>query len=156
MLQDALSWYTFDAADIIAKSAISKRKFEFDDGGSFSTYQELMHSWVAYELVKVLLNFGLTPKICEDLNGWSLDLYCLFSYVGVKKRDASKKERSDEPLSILFDKTLHNSYFGKLPFKSKEKFSKTINTILPLVILTWLHQLQEYFYEIVDTNEHGD
>ena len=129
MLQNALSRYTFDAADIIAKTAISKRKFEFDDRGSFSTYQELMHLWVAYELVKVLLNFGLTPKNCEYLNNWSPDLYCLFSYLGAKQQDASKKERTDELLSILFDKTLHNRYFGKLPLGSKEKFAKTTNTI---------------------------
>ena len=44
------------------------------------------------------------------------------------------KKRADELLSILFDKTLHNSYFDKLPFGSKEKFAKTTNTILPLVI----------------------
>jgi hypothetical protein len=44
MLQYALSWYTFDATDVIANTAISKRKVEFDDRGSFGTYQELMHS----------------------------------------------------------------------------------------------------------------
>ena len=70
MLQDALL-YTFDAANTISTTAI---KFEFDDSGSFSTYQELMHSWVAYKHVKVLLNFGLTLKICEDLNNWSPDV----------------------------------------------------------------------------------
>ncbi len=30
------------------------------------------------------------------------------------------------------------------------------NTKLPLVVLTWLHQLQEYFYEIGDNKESGD
>jgi hypothetical protein len=42
--------------------------------------------------------------------------------------------------------------FGKLPFGSKEKFAKMTNTALPLVELTWLRQLEEYFYEIGDTN----
>jgi hypothetical protein len=70
--------------------------------------------------------------------------------LGAKQRDASKKERADELLSMSFDKTLGNSYFGKLPFESKEKFAKTTNTILPFVILTWLRQLQEHFYEIVE------
>jgi hypothetical protein len=112
MLQYALSWYAcFDAADVIAKTAISKRKIEFDDMSSFSTYQELMHSWVAYKLVKVLLNFQLTPKIREDLNDWSPDLYCLFAYLGAKQRDVPEEERADKMLSILFDKTLHNNYF---------------------------------------------
>jgi hypothetical protein len=75
--------------------------------------------------------------------------------LGAKQWDASKKERTDELFSILFDKTLHNGYFGKLPFGSKEKFAKTTNTILPLVILMWLRQLREHFHEIVDTNENG-
>ncbi len=30
------------------------------------------------------------------------------------------------------------------------------NTTLPLVVLTWLCQLQEYFYKISDTNERRD
>jgi hypothetical protein len=59
-------------------------------------------------------------------------------------------------LTILFDKTLHNGYFGKLPFGSKDKFAKMTNTTLPLVVLTWLCQLEEYFYKIGDTNESGD
>jgi hypothetical protein len=59
-------------------------------------------------------------------------------------------------LTILFDKTLHNRYFGKLPFGSKDKFAKMTNTTLPLVMVTWLPQLEEYFYKISDTNESGD
>ncbi len=59
-------------------------------------------------------------------------------------------------MAILFDKTLHNGYFGKLPFGSKDKFAKITNTTLLLVMLTWLRQLEEYFYKIGDTNENGD
>ncbi len=59
-------------------------------------------------------------------------------------------------MTILFDKTLHNGYFGKLPFGSKDKFTKMTNTTLPLVMLTWLCHLEEYFYKIGDTNESGD
>jgi hypothetical protein len=59
-------------------------------------------------------------------------------------------------LTILFDRTLHNEYFTKLPFGSREKFAKMTNITLKLVVLTWLHQLQEYFYKIGDTNEIRD
>ncbi len=110
-------------------------------------FQELMHSWIWYELVKVLLTFGLSPKIREDLESWSPDLFNLFSYLGNKQRDPSKKEPADKLLTILFDKTLHNRYFRKLPFGSKDKFAKMTNTTLPLVVLTWLCQLKEYFYK---------
>ena len=93
-----------------------------------------MHSWGGYKLVKVLLNFGLSPKIHADLKDWSPDLYYLFIYLGAKQRDMSKKERADELLSILFDKTLHNSYFGKLSFGSREKFAKMANTTITIAI----------------------
>ncbi len=59
-------------------------------------------------------------------------------------------------MTILFDKTLHNGYVGKPSFGSKDKFTKMTNTTLPLVVLTWLRQLEEYFYKIGDTNESGD
>ncbi len=64
-----------------------------------------MHSWVGYKLVKVSLTFGLSPKIWEDLVSWSLDLFNLFSYLGNKQWDPSKKECAEDLLTILFDKT---------------------------------------------------
>ncbi len=76
-------------------------------------FQELMHSWVGYKLAKVLLTFGLSPKIWEDLESWSPNLFNLFSYLGDKQWDHSKKECAEDLLTILFDKTLHNGYFWK-------------------------------------------
>jgi hypothetical protein len=58
-------------------------------------------------------------------------------------------------LTILFDKTLHNGFFGKLPFGSKDEFVKMTITTLQLVVLMWLLQLEEYFYKIGDTNKSG-
>jgi hypothetical protein len=115
-----------------------------------------MHSWVGYKLVKVLLDFGLSPKSWQDLEDWSLDLFNLFFYLGDKQWDPSKKEHAEHLLTILFDRTLHNGYFAKLPFERRNKFSKMINTTLALVVLTWLCQLQEYFYKTGDANENGD
>jgi hypothetical protein len=75
--------------------------------------------------------------------------------MGNKKRE-TKKEEAERILTILFQKTQHNSYFAKLPFGSKANFEKMPNAILPLVVLTWLRQLQEYFFEISDSKETGD
>jgi hypothetical protein len=75
-------------------------------------FQELMHSWVGHELVKVLLIFGLSPKIRNDLENWSPDLFHLFFHMGDKQRD-TKKEEADWLLFILFHKTLHSGYFAK-------------------------------------------
>ncbi len=52
-----------------------QKKVNFDDRGVFNMFQELMHSWVGYKLEKVLLNFGLSPKIWQDLEDWSPDLF---------------------------------------------------------------------------------
>jgi hypothetical protein len=60
--------------------------------------------------------------------------------MGNKKWDTNKEE-ADCVLTILFQKTQHNSYLTKLPFGSKANFEKMPNTILPLVVLTWLRQL---------------
>jgi hypothetical protein len=131
------------------------KKVDYDDRRAFNMFQELMHSWIGYKLVKVLLTFGLSPKIWEDLESWSPDLFIFFSYLGNKQWDPSKK-CAEELLTILFDKTLHNGYFRKLPFGSKDKFSKMTNTTLPLFVLTRLHQLEEFFYKIGDTFKSRD
>jgi hypothetical protein len=72
------------------------------------------------------------------------------------KKQNTKKEEADRLLTILFEKTLHSGYFAKLPFGSKANFEKMPNTIIPLVVLKWLRQLQEHFYKISDTKESGD
>ena len=120
-----------------------------------------MHSWVGYELVQVLLAFGLSPKLQDDLNDFSPDLFVLFSYFEDKQEDSLKKEEADCLLQILFNKTEHSSYFGKQPFGKKTKFLKMENTTIPLVILTWLGQLEEHFYRqptirpSIDWNDNG-
>ena len=48
-------------------------------------FEHIIHSWVGYELVKVLLKYGLSPSVRSDLNDWSPDLYELFVNFGEKK-----------------------------------------------------------------------
>ncbi len=91
ILQDALLWYTFDAAFVISNSAIAKKEVEVEDkGGNHGLFEHLMHSWIGYELVKVLLKYGLSPKLGSDLNKWSPESIELFSYFGEKLWDPSK------------------------------------------------------------------
>ena len=99
-------------------------------------FEHLMHSWVGYELVKVLLKYGLSPKLQSDLNKWLPDLHQLFSYFGKKQLDSSKSPT--QLLIVLFEITEHCRYFGKLLFGKRKKFEKMTNTTIPLVILTWL------------------
>jgi hypothetical protein len=74
--------------------------------------------------------------------------------MGSKKRDTNKTE-ANRLITILFQKALHNSYFDKLPFGSKSHFEKMPNTILPLVVLSWLQQLEEIFSRSVITKRLG-
>ena len=119
ILQDALSWYTFNTAFVISNSTITKKVDIEDRGGNHELFEHLMHSWIGYELVKVLLKYGLSPKLQSDLNEWSPDLYQLFSYFGEKQRDSSKNPT--QLLIVLFKRTEHCSYFRKLPFGTRKK-----------------------------------
>jgi hypothetical protein len=94
--------------------------------------------------------FGKTLKIGHRI--YSI----FFSSLSNKQRDPLKKEQAECLLTILFDRTLHNGYFAKLPFGSRDKFAKMTNITLPFFVYRWLHQLQDYFYIIGDTNENRD
>jgi hypothetical protein len=78
--------------------------------------------WV--KLVKVLLAFGLSPKIRDDLESWSLDVFNLFSYLGDKQRDPSKKERAEELLTILFDKLYSTGILGNYHLEARTNLQK--------------------------------
>lgn len=117
-------------------------------------FEHIIHSWVGYELVKVLLKYGLSPSVRSDLNDWSPDLYELFAYFGEKSRDPANKPST--ALTILFDQTEHCSYFEKLGFGKKTRFEKMPDAIIPLVILTWLRQLQEYSFNLPENKTLAD
>ena len=110
-------------------------------------FQEFMQMWVGYELVKVLRIFGLQPTgIREDVQSWSPDLYALFMYFKDKKENASNEKRAQQIMTILFDETDHDGHFSAVKFGSKSNIEKMRQKTLFLVILTWLRQLQQFFY----------
>jgi hypothetical protein len=114
-----------------------------------------MQSWVGYDLVKVLHVFGLQPSLRKDINEWLEDLFKTFAYLSDKNNE-KYKENTLRVLDILFDKTDHNSYFTKLNFRSKEKFNTMHNYTLPLIVLTWLRQLQQFFFAQKEGDMKGD
>jgi hypothetical protein len=84
-------WYTYDAAITTSTTSIAKRKVDYDDRGAFNMFQELMLSWVGYKLVKVLLVFGLSPKVWNDLESWSPDLFNFFPTLVTNNRTLKKR-----------------------------------------------------------------
>ena len=99
-------------------------------------FQQFIHSWLCYELVKVLYVFGLQPQIRSDISDWSQELHTAFDYFNNKQQE--QKEMALKVLDTLFDKTQHNSSFNKIILGSKQKFKRIKNPTLCLVMLTWL------------------
>jgi hypothetical protein len=78
---------------------------------------------VGYELVKVIVVFGLQPtRLNNSLKEWSKDLHDIFSYMLTKKPEL--KVRANEILEVLFNKTLHKGHWKHVQFGTKKKKSK--------------------------------
>ncbi len=75
----------------------------------------------------------------------------MFDYFNNKQHEEDKV-LALKLLDTLFDKTEHNSHFDKINFGNKQKFRHMKNPILYLVILTWLRQLQQCFFEKSEQN----
>jgi hypothetical protein len=118
-------------------------------------FQQFIHSWLRYELVKVLNVFGLQPQIRYDISNWSQELHTVFDYSNNKQHE-QHKVLALKVLDTLFDKTEHISYFDKINIGSKYKFMHMKNLILYLVILMWLRQLQQCFFEKSDLDPARD
>jgi len=153
VLSDALSFYVYDAGSILA-TTIAKRPANLIDKGQSLLFHELMHSWVAYEILKVLTIYGLQPTtVNKSLSKWSPDLYDVFTYITTRKQN--HKTNAERILGLLMQDKMHNGHFTKSPFGSKTLFLKQHNATLSLVILTWLRQLQQFFYGET-TQENGN
>ncbi len=83
----------------------------------------------------------------------------MFNYFNNKQQE--HKEMALKVLDNLFDKTKNNSYFDTINFGIKQKFRHMENPTLYLVILTWLRQLKQCFFEksehepLRDWNKYG-
>ena len=152
---DALSFYVYDAGSVLA-TTIARRPSppRSPDKGQSLLFHELMHSWVAYEILKVLIIYGLQPTtLNKNLNKWSEDLYDVFTYVIT--RNQTHKQNAERLLDSLLNAKLHNGHFTKSNFGTRSAFLKMENGTLSLVIITWLRQLQQFFCK-ADTQLNGD
>jgi hypothetical protein len=153
---DALSFYIYDTGSVLATS-IAQRPFPTGkpDRGQSLLFHKFIQSWVGYELVKVLVTFGLQPiTLTSTLKNWSKDLHGIFTYMLTKNLDL--KGRAEEILDVLFSKTLHCGYWLRTQFGARTKFFEQSNGVLSLVVLTWLHQLQQFFLNDEHTHNNGN
>ena len=141
--------------DMIANS-IARQPFGTGkpDRGQSLLFHEFIQSWVGYELVKVLVTFGLQPiTLNSSLKNWSTDLHDIFTYMWSKNPDL--KGRAEEILEVLFTKTQHSGHWSHVQFGARTKFFEQSNGILSLVILTWLCQLQQFFLNDKHRHKNG-
>ena len=154
---DGLSLYIYDAAHIIS-TKIAKKHFSIKkDHGEVLFFQNIMYHWVCYECVKMLYVFGIQPTIRSDIFKWSPELDSLFKYFSnMNANDEEQKKEASNMLDILLNSTAHSSYFNKLPFGKKTKLVHIDKPILYLVVLTWLRQLQQHFFNQNETDDKRD
>ncbi len=72
-------------------------------------------------------------------------MFATFTYLTNRTKN-EYKDKAYKMVDKLFDRTKQSSYFSKLNFGSKEKFKTLNNSSLYLLILTWLRQLEEYYF----------
>ena len=145
----------------IIATKIAKKSFEGKDKGESSIFHQFIHYWIHYECVKVLVVFGIQPTIRSDIDSWSSELHAVLMYFTSKTENSVYKVKALQVLDTLFDNTDHNGYFNKVNIAGKQILHHDPNPILIVVILSYLRQLQQLFYEVGDTdrkrdwNEHG-
>ena len=105
----------------------------------------------------MLYVFGIQPTIRSDISTWSSELDSLFKYFSnMNANNEEQKNEATNILEILLNSTAHSSYFNKLPFGKKTKLVHIDKPILYLVVLTWLRQLQQYFFNQNETDSNRD
>jgi hypothetical protein len=149
--------YIYDAAHIISTKIAKKHFYIKKDHGEVLFFQNIMYHWVCYECVKMLYVFGIQPTIRSDISTWSPELDFLFEYFSnMNANDEEQKKEATNILDILLNSTAHSSYFNKLPFGKKTKLVHIDKPILYLVVLTWLRQLQQHFFNQNETDNKRD
>jgi hypothetical protein len=153
---DALSFYIYDAGNVTANS-IARQPFGLGkaDSGQSLLFHKFTQSWLGYQLVKVLVTFGLQPKhLNSSLKDWSQDLHIIFTYMQTKNPDL--KRRATEIHDVLFINTVHSGHWSHVQFGIRQKFFLQNNGTLSLIVLTWLRQLQQFFLNEDKNDKNGD
>ncbi len=101
------------------------------------------------------MTFGLQSTcLNSSLKDWSQDLHIIFTYMQTKNPDL--KRRATEILDVLFINTVHSGHWSHVQFGMRQKFFQQNNGTLSLIILTWLHQLQQFFLNEDKNDKNGD
>jgi hypothetical protein len=143
---DCLSWYISDASFVIA-TYLSKLDIEGRDRGKHAIYLEMIQTWVTYEVVKVLYIYGLNPERSEQLETVAPHIETYIKYVIDTESNFASHADAKEIHEVLLNKTQHAGTFAKCNFSGMAdiKWKEEVKFMIPLLVLTWLRQLQQFF-----------
>jgi hypothetical protein len=144
-----LSWYVSNALLIIAKYLAKSKDTIKKDRGSPGVYHELIQTWVKYELVKVIYIFRLNPSPNDSLNNFAPEIDNYIAYLRTGDEDEEHMDDAKAIHELLMKHTLHTGVFHNCSFAKVETpvWNNYMKYMIPIVILTWLRQLEEYFFQ---------
>ncbi len=117
------------------------------DRGSSLVYNEFMNAWITYELVQVLHIYGLTPAVRSDLQDVSSDLFKIETLMRDRTtQNAKDSEEAEKLIQQLFAGTDHSAIFKQMGFGNMTHFKQLTCYAIPFLVITYLRQLQEYFF----------
>jgi hypothetical protein len=117
------------------------------DRGSSLVYNDFMNAWITYEFVQVLHIYGLTPAVRSDLQDVLSDLFKIETFMRDRTTQNAKDYEDTEMLiQQLFAGTDHSAIFKQMGFGNMTHFKKLTCYAIPFLVITYLRQLQEYFF----------
>jgi hypothetical protein len=121
------------------------------DRGSSLVYNGFMNAWITYELVQVLHIYGLTPAVRSNLQDVSSRLFKIETFMRDRTtQNAKDYEDAEKLIQQLFAGTDHSAIFKQMGLRNMTHFKQLTCYAIPFLIITYLHQLQEYFFLVED------
>ena len=148
-----MSWYVLDVGYVVGNK-ITRRHDDpkkSKDWGSSLVYNEFMNAWITYELVQVLHIYGLTPAVRSNLQDVSSNLFKIETFMRDRTTQNTKDyEDAEKLMQQLFAGTDHSAIFKQMGFGNMTHFKQLTCYAIPFLIITYLRQLQEYFFLVQD------
>jgi hypothetical protein len=109
----------------------------------------MIQTWVTYELFKVIYIFRLIPSPTESLSNFAPEIDTYIAYLRMDDEDNEHQDDATAIHELLMRQTLHTGVFHKCSFAKVETpvWNNDVKYMIPIVILTWLRQLEEYFFQ---------
>ena len=110
-----LSWFVINVSYVIGeKLAKPRKKVDYADKGAPQFFYEIVQYWVAYDLVKIIVKYGLIPDFNDNLKIWSSDIYNIVSFLRKTNTSDNQNIQGKLCLDTLYEtsKTVHWTQFG--------------------------------------------